>query len=464
MNYAIHYCKGKKNPMTEHADQKQKKKAQWAWYFYDFGNSAYAAVVTLAVYSVYFKQVVVGTAQGSALWGLSLTISMLVVAIISPFMGALADYSGRKKEFLFAMTTISVIFTGLLYFVEKGDIFLGMFLVIIAEIGYRTGQVFYNSLLVDVAEEDDLAKVSGNGWAFGSFGGIICLLIILPLIVLNPGDTNIIRLSLLITAAYFAIFAIPAFIFIKEKHHPREKAGKNYMHIAIDRLRKTIQSVKNFKEFIKFMIAVLIYNDGIIAALEFAAIIGAVVFGVTNTELMIFVIIIQLTNVAGAFVYGMLGEKFGYKKSLINSLILMVFSVLGMLFVPTKIGFFIVGSIAGFAMAGVQSLDRTLVSVFAPAHKNAEFYGFFSLTGRTSSIIGPGVMGLAASGLSAWVLNSMVNANLTLSTNPDAMALAEKIGHRFALVTIIFFLLVGLMPLLFVNEDEGRKAAKNSQI
>jgi len=115
-------------------------------------------------------------------------------------------------------------------------------------------------------------------------------------------------------------------------------------------------------------------------------------------------------------------------------------------------------------MAGVQSLDRTLVSVFAPAHKNAEFFGFFSLTGRTSSIIGPGVMGLAATGLSNWVFKSMMKANLVEAGNESAMVIAEQIGHRFALVTIIFFLLVGLMPLLFVNEDEGRKAAKNSQV
>jgi len=446
--------------MSDKTDVKEKKRAQWAWYLYDFGNSAYAAVVLLAVYAAYFKQGVVGTAQGSALWGLSLTISMLVVAVISPFLGALADYSGRKKTFLLVMTGISVVFTGLLFLVEKGDIFLGMFLFIIAEIGYRAGQVFYNALLVDVADEDEIGKVSGNGWAIGSLGGILCLVIVLVLIQMNPGNNFIIRLSLLITAVYYAIFAIPSFFIIKEKHRPQKRDGKSLFVVALERLKKTIQSVKNYKEFLKFMLAVLIYNDGIIAALDFAAIIGAVIFGVTSTELIIFVIIIQLTNVAGAFFYGNLGEKIGYKASLINSLILMIISVLGMLFVPSKMGFFIVGSIAGFAMAGVQSLDRTLVSVFAPAHKSAEFYGFFSLTGRTSSIIGPGVMGAAASGLSAWVLGTLVKANLVLADNEVAATVAEQIGHRVALVTIIFFLIIGLMPLLFVNEAEGRIAAK----
>ncbi len=391
---------------------------------------------------------------------MSLTISMLVVAVISPFLGALADYSGRKKTFLLAMTSISVVFTGLLFFVEKGDIFLGMVLFIIAEIGYRAGQVFYNALLVDVADEDEIGKVSGNGWAIGSFGGIICLVIVLAMIQLNPGNNLIIRLSLLVTAVYYAIFTLPAYFLIKENHRPQKRDGKSLFAVALERLKKTIQSVKNYKEFLKFMLAVLIYNDGIIAALDFAAIIGAVIFGVTSTELIIFVIVIQLTNVAGAFFYGNLGEKIGYKSSLINSLVLMIISVLGMMFVPSKLGFFIVGSIAGFAMAGVQSLDRTLVSVFAPAHKSAEFYGFFSLTGRTSSIIGPGVMGAAATGLSAWVLNTFVKANLVLAENEVAKTVAEQIGHRVALVTIVFFLIIGLMPLLFVNEAEGRLAAK----
>jgi UMF1 family MFS transporter len=446
--------------MENAMNHKQKRRAQWAWYLYDFGNSAYAAVVLLAVYSAYFKQSVVGTARGSALWGLALTISMLIVAVISPFLGALADYSGRKKRLLFVMTAISIVFTGLLFFVQKGDIVLGMVLFILAETGYRSGQVFYNALLVDIADEDEVAKVSGYGWAIGSIGGVVCLIIVLILIQLNPGDTLYIRLSLLITAIFFAVFSIPTFLFIKEQHRPQKRNGKNLITVAVERLTKTIKSVAKYKEFLKFMFAMLIYNDGIIAALDFAAIIGAVIFGVTTTELIIFVIIVQITNVIGAYVYGILGEKIGLKKALVNSLVVMLISVLGMLFVPNKLGYFIVGSLAGFAMAGVQSLDRTLVSVFAPKNRSAEFYGFFSLAGRTSSIIGPGVMGLAATGLSGWILNILVKNNLVSAIDPNAMAVAEKIGHRFALVTLVFFLLVGIMPLLFVNEAEGRKAAR----
>lgn len=436
-----------------------KRKKQWAWYLYDFGNSAYAAVVLLAVYSVYFKQGVVSGPEGSALWGLSLTIAMLVVAVIAPFLGTIADFSGKKKLFLFVSTSIAVIFTSLLFFVEKGDIFWGMTLFILAEIGYRGGQVFYNSLLVDVADKDELGRVSGNGWAIGSLGGIICLVIVLVLIQTHPGDAVIVRLSLVITAVYFALFALPAFFWIKEESHRPDRNGKSYFQIAVARLKKTLQSVRDFKEFIKFMVALLIYNDGIIAALDFAAIIGAVLFGVKDTELIIFVIIVQVTNVIGSYVYAIIGEKIGYKNSLVQSLILMILAIGAMMFINGTVGFFIVGAVAGFAMAGVQSISRTLVSVFAPEGKAAEFYGFFALAGRTSSIIGPGVMGFTAAGLSAWVMNSLVKANIVAADHESALVVAEQIGHRFAIVTIVIFLLVGLMVLVYVNEDEGRAAA-----
>ncbi len=446
--------------MAKIAVSKEKKRAQWAWYLYDFGNSAYAAVILLAVYATYFKQGVVGGAEGSALWGLALTIPMFVVAIISPVFGAMADYSGRKKEFLIAMTTISVIFTGLLYFVKPGDVFWGVALFVMAEIGYRGGQTFYNGLLIDVAEEDEIAKVSGNGWALGSLGGIICLLVVLALIQFNPGDNFFIRLSMLITAAYFLIFALPAFFWIKEDREPRDRGGKSYFKIAIDRLATTLRSVKDYREFIKFTIADLIYNNGIIAALDFAAILGAVLFGVTSTELIIFVIIIQITNVIGAYIYGKTSEKRGVKKSLIEALILMIISVVGLMFVPNKLGYFIVGSLAGYAMAGVQMLSRTMVGVFSPEGKSAEFFGFNAFTGRTSSIIGPGIMGVAATGISVWVMNSLVASGVAVANDPQALILSEQIGHRFAIATIIFFLLVGLIPLLFVNEEEGLRAAK----
>jgi UMF1 family MFS transporter len=147
--------------------EKERKRAQLGWYLYDFGNSAYAAVILLAIYSAYFKGTVVGGAEGSRLWGISVGIAMLVAAIVSPILAVIADYSAFKKRFLFFFSALSWMFTGLLFFVQKGDVFLGMFCFIMAEIGYRAGQVFYNSLLTEVAEPHEIGRVSANGWAIG---------------------------------------------------------------------------------------------------------------------------------------------------------------------------------------------------------------------------------------------------------------------------------------------------------
>ena len=157
----------------------KRRREQWAWYLFDFGNSAYAAVVLLAIFSAYFQGEVVGGAEGSRLWGIAVGIAMLVVAVIAPILGTIADFSGKKKTILLAMTTTCILFCGMLFFVQKGDVVMGMVFFILAEIGYRGGQVFYNSLLPEIASQDEIGAVSGKGWAFGSLGGITCLIIVL---------------------------------------------------------------------------------------------------------------------------------------------------------------------------------------------------------------------------------------------------------------------------------------------
>lgn len=270
---------------------KTASKRRWLWYLCDIGNSAYAAVVILAVYAAYFKGHFVGGAEGSRLWGISIGIAMLVVAFISPILGVIADYTSQKKRMLIYFTVLAVTATGTLYFVQKGDVLLGMVLFILAEIGYRDGQVFYNSLLPEVADRDEIGRVSGNGWAIGLLGGIVCLLIVLVLVTVYEG-TWIVRFSLVITAVYFAAFAAPLFIWFQERDgDSRLKPGENIISIAFQRLRHTISMVKDYREFEKYIIAFLIYNDGIPMAINFAAIFGAVMFGLDQQQIIIFVII-----------------------------------------------------------------------------------------------------------------------------------------------------------------------------
>ncbi len=416
---------------------------RWSWYMYDFGNSAYAAVVTLAIYSAYFKGTVVGGAEGTRLWGISVGIAMLVVAILSPILGALADHTASKKRFLFAFTLLSVLFTALLFFVQKGDVVMGMTFFILAEIGYRGAQVFYDALLPDVATEEEMPKVSGNGWAIGSFGGVICLLIVLALIMSIKGDF-VVRLGFLITAAFFMASAIPAFVKIRELSEPQKlPEGETMLSLPFRRIAETFKTARNYKEYIKFMIAFLVYNDGIMMVMDFAAIIGAVLFGMNQQQLIIFMILVQLTSIAGAFAFGYAAHYWGSKTSLVISIVMMAGTVTMLLIVDSLAFFNVLGALAGFALTGVQSVSRTMVSQMAPKDKVTEFYGFFSVAGRTSSFIGPTLYGLIAAGA----------AGIYAKRGIEPL-MAEELGLRVAVLSIIAFLVAGLIILLSVRHKK----------
>jgi len=437
-----------------------------AWYLYDFGNSAYASVVLLAVYSAYFQKQVVGGAEGSRLWGLTISAAMIIVAIAAPIMGAIADYSGAKKRFLFFFTALSVLFTALLFFTKSGTVALAIGFFLLAEIGYRAAQIFYDALLPEIAAPAEMGRIAGTGWAVGSAGGIVILLLILPPILMTDSNILVVRGTLVLTAIFFALAATPIFLRLRERAQfalaatpiflrLRERAqpqklppGENYLNIAFKQLKETIRAARGFKEFLKFMLAYLIYNEGVIIALDFAAILGAVLFGLQQTGLIIFFIIVQATNVLGALLFGNLQDRFGGKRSLTLSILLMVVCIFALYFAQNQTHFFIIGAFVGVAMAGVQSVSRAMVATFSPPGKSGEFFGFFALTGRTSSFIGPAVFGWLAAELTLWY-----------QSQGQAVTLAEQSGHRLAVLSIAAFLIVGWALMLLVNEKKAREAA-----
>ncbi|HQO98476.1 MAG TPA: MFS transporter [Anaerolineaceae bacterium] len=413
------------------------KRERRAWYLYDFGNSAYAAVVLLAVYSAYFKGTVVGGAEGSRLWGLSVGIAMLIVGLTSPILGALADSSQTKKRILLVFTVMASFFTAMLFFVGPGDIAKGMIFFILAEIGYRNGQVFYNALLPDIAEPEEMSRVSGNGWAIGSAGGIVCLLIVLALI-LGIGGQTVIRVAFLITAVFYAASTAPLFFLVKERTEPKPlPRGENYFSISIKRLWETFKAARKYQSFARFLGAFLVFNNGIMITLDFAAIIGATLFGLDQTQLIVFMIIVQVTSVIGAFVFGRAAGRWGSKAILVVALILMTLTVSLLYFTHSLTMFNIVGALAGFALTGVQSVSRTAVGQIAPEEKAAEFYGLFSLASQLSNFIGPTLFGL----LIVWFTNFYAGKGM------EALP-AEQSGLMLAIASILVFLVAG-MALLF---------------
>ena len=426
------------------------KGRRYAWYLYDFANSAYAAVVILAIYSAYFKEGVVGGAEGSRLWGLAVAIAMAVVAVISPVLGAMADRLAIKKRMLLVFTLMSVFFTGMLFFVTKGDIVTGMLFFILAEIGYRAAQVYYDALLPEVASRSELGRVSGIGWAIGSLGGILCLAIVLPLVVLVGGNL-VVRLTMVITAVYFLLASLPLFLFVEERAKPRPLLpGENIVRAGFSQLWLTLRDLRHHREYLKFMIAFILYNDGVMIALNFAAIIGAVLYGFEREQLIVLIILVQLTNFAGAWVFGQLSDQFSAKGSLIASMAVMVVAVVWMQLASGAPSlFYFIGSLAGFAIAGLQSVSRSMVAKLAPAGRSGEFFGLFAVAGRSSSVVGPAVFG--------WVAADGAAHYLAQGLEPQA---AEQAGMRLAIYVILGFLFAGTLLLLTVREEEGAAVAE----
>jgi UMF1 family MFS transporter len=423
-------------------ESKEIKRARHAWYYYDFGNSAYAAIILLAVFSIYFKNVVVGGAEGTRLWGIAVGIAAIIVAVVSPILGAIADVSRSKKLFLGIFTAISIAFTGLLFFVGPGDVLMAMIFFILAEIGYRGAQVFYDALLVDVSTPETVGNISGKGWAIGMLGGIATLIIVLVPMQLI-GDAFKPNYAFLITALVFLVSAIPTFLYVKEKHEVTEQLpfGK-LIKDAFKKLADTFKEIRHYKDFLRYMFAFLIYNDGIMMLMDFAAIIGGTLFGLGTIELLIFVIIIHITGAIGALVFGRIADRASSKRAILYSLLILIVSMIALFFIgDNRVAFFIVGGFAGFSLSGAQAVSRTMVSQLAPPDKMTEFYGFLSVAGRTSTFVGPLVFSTLAFRMS----------NFYLDKGWDPI-LAENGGQYWGIGSIILFLVVGMIILLTVRE------------
>ena len=417
------------------------KRARHAWYYYDFGNSAYAAVVLLAVYSVYFSSVVADHIKGPSLWNLAVGIAAVIVAVVSPVLGTIADFSRSKKKFLFVFTVMAVVFTGLLFFVQKGDVFIGMLFFILAEIGYRASQVFYDALLVDVSTPETIGSVSGKGWAVGMLGGIACLVLVLVPIQLI-GGTLPVRIAFLITALFFAVSSIPLFRRVRQINEPDKlPEGESTVAHAFKKLASTFRDIKHYSEFIKYTISFLIYNDGIMMLMDNAAIIAGILYGFETSELIILIIILQIAGAGGAYLFGRISNNRSSKQAIMYSLIMLVLVIAALFLLKDKVLFYVIGALAGFSLSGVQAVSRTMVSQLAPTNKTAEFYGFLSVAGRTSTFVGPLVFGSVYGAMTAFYIGKGLSDTV-----------AKSNGIYWAIGSIIVFLLIGLLFLLRVRK------------
>jgi MFS transporter, UMF1 family len=428
------------------------KKQIFGWVMYDWANSAYMTTVVAAVLPIFFARVVVppegftigGTVySASALWGFLISLSTFIIFITAPILGAIADFSASKKKFLMAFCYGGSLFAILLFFCGSGDVWMTMLFFLLAQIGFVGGNVFYDAFLPHIASPDKMDWVSGKGYSFGYLGGGIQFAVSLVIVSahdkLGIDSSLAARIAMSMAGLWWAGFSLFTFLNLKETAPSEplpEKYRKlpgilGYAWLGIDRTIKTAGKVRRFKHLLLFLVAFMIYDDGIQTVINMATMYGTVELGLSNTVLMLTLLIIQIIGIPSALLFGKLGGIISTKKALMITLVLWSFIVIYAFFITSAVEYMALGGIVGLAMGGSQALSRSLYGSIIPAQASAEFYGFYSVFSKFASILGPLLFGI----------------------------IIQATGSsRYAIVSLIVFFLTGILLLSFVNVAKAKEA------
>lgn len=376
------------------------------WSLFDFANSTFATIIAAFVFAIYFKKVIASNQPvGDLYWSISINISMIIVAVLSPVLGAASDYRNNKKTYLVFFTLISVIATGLLYFTGEGTIFWGMLLFIFANIGFQAGLGFYDAFIKEIAEPENYNRVSSLGYAIGYLGSLLSLGVVL-LLKEEPRNTFI------ACSALFALFSLPLFLFVKEKKViPSNSDGSlSFFSAGIKRTLDTISHIKEYKNIKNFLLSYFLYIDGVNTIIFFSANYAQTTLQFEISDLIVFFIIVQVTALIGSFLFGYIADRTGLKKTI--SFVIISWAILTLLvfFATDKTTFLIIGAFAGTFLGSSQALSRSLMTKLVPDEKKTEFFGFYSLFEKTSTILGPLTFGLVS-----WLTGSQRYAALSIA-------------------------------------------------
>ncbi len=362
------------------------------WTLFDFANTAFSVIIVTVIYSKYFSNYVAGGKKW--LWGLAVSISMIIAAMLSPPLGAISDVSRNRKRFLLIFTLVSVVCTAFMFYVQKGDVILGLVLFILANIGFEAGLVFYDAFLPYLTDKKNFGRVSGYGFAMGYVGALAVLLIVMVLLPQqnSPDYYFYIRLSFVVAAVFFMFFSIPLFLFVSEPKLSTQ-LKKSYVRAGMKKSGETLKALfihKKYPSISRFLLAFFLYNDAIITIIAFASIFASNILKMTDDQVIYFFVIVQSTAVLGSFIFGIISDHIGPKKTISMTLIIWIAVIIGAFFVQTVFQFYLVGLSAGLSIGSSQSCSRSLMALLTPKEREAEFFGFYDgLFGKSSAVVGP---------------------------------------------------------------------------
>jgi UMF1 family MFS transporter len=401
---------------------------------------------------VIFPRLVVGDAphyaRGNLLWSVALSVSYGLVVLTAPLLGAIMDFRAAKKRFLFASYALTVLATAALYFVSPGAIWLGVALVVVSNYGFAVGESFTSSFLPELGKPEELGRISGFAWGLGYVGGILCTYMVLAAIGAQTLD-NFARLRLVgpLTAAFFMLAAIPTFLFLKERGTPQAlPPGETLIGVGFRRLAHTWRVLRSFRDLMVFFLAFFFAMAGLSIVISFSFIYGDQVIRWSARSQIAMFVITNLTATAGAVGFGFLQQRWGNLRTFNLTLGIWVLAILGIYATPELaprlrallgVGwsaeqvFLGMGALAGVCLGATQSASRTLVAIFSPESKSAEFFGFWGLFGKLASIFGLLSLGV----LQTWL------------------------GLKVSILICSLFFLAALALTRLVSEARGRQVA-----
>lgn len=418
------------------------KRAIAAWCLYDWANSAFPAVITTFVFATYFTQAVApDPVTGTTQWGHALAVAGFVIAVLSPVLGSIADYTGRQKLWLALLSAFTVTAIAMLWLVKPSpeSVPLALVGIALATIGFEIATVFYNALLPSVAPPDYTGRVSGWAWGLGYVGGIVCLGLLLvlfvqadtPLFGLDKASAEHVRIVGPFSALWFVVFAIPLFLFVPEpsveRLSPLAAAKKGLADLG-----HTLATLREHRNIGWFLLANMIYTDGLTTLFAFGGVYAAGTFGMKLDEVIVFGIALNVTAGIGAFAFAWIDDWIGARRTIAIGLASLIVVGAALLVIESKAWFWGLGLVLGAFFGPVQAASRSLTARMAPEEHRGQVFGLFALSGRVTAFLGPAML--------AWATD---------------LARSQRAG----MATILLFLLVGLLLILKVA-DPPRTADK----
>ena len=415
------------------------RKAVASWCLYDWANSAFATLVVTFVYSTYFGETFADDpGRGTALWARGISASAILIALLAPIAGALADRGDRRK-YLIGCTLTCATLTALLAFIspsQTGAVVIALVVFGGANVAFELGLVFYNAFLPRLAPDDRIGRISGYGWGLGYAGGLVALMLALPLATADPPPFGIstvdgfnVRATNLLVALWFLVFSVPMFVFLRDEHVTQR--GVDVRRAFAD-VGRTLAHLRRHREMARFLVARLIYNDGLVTIVAFGGLYAAGTFGFAIDEVIVFGIALNVVAGLGAWTFGFVDDRLGGKTTIGLSLIFLTLATTIAALAPNRTWFWVAGIGVGFFLGPNQSASRSLMGRFVPKAHESEFFGFFALSGKVTSFLGPLILGL----------------------------LSDAYSQRVGVGSIVLFFVVGGLLLWRVDERAGIAAAR----